>query len=65
MIFRVISFPSFGEIIHRYEVQPDPCKEYRLTEILPLKSKKETPSFLGIIKYLAKSSLATSKNMQL
>ena len=55
-----MSVPFFGEIISRCGVKPDLQKLKALTEMPPLKIKKELQTFLGIIDYLSKFSHSTA-----
>ena len=57
---RCIFIPFFGEIISRQGVNQNPFKFYALTGKPPAKTKKELQSFLSIMNYLSKFSLATA-----
>ena len=51
-LFRCTSIPFFSEIISHQGGSLDPRKVHVLTDMLPLKSKRELQSFLGILHYL-------------
>ena len=57
--FRCTSVPFFSEVISRYGVQPNPWKLKALTDMLPLKTKKELQTLLSIINYFGKLSPST------
>ena len=58
--FRCTSIPSFGEVISRRGVQPDPQEIKALTDMPAPNNKKELQAFLGIINYFGKFSLGTA-----
>ena len=47
-LFRCTSIPFFGEVISQQDVSPYPRKLQALTDIPPLKSKKELQLFPGV-----------------
>ena len=53
--------PLFGEIIFRCGIQLYPHKLDEYTGMPSYPNRKELQSFLGIMNYLGKSSLATSE----
>ena len=48
MLFRCMSVPFIGEDISRHSVKPYPWKVEALTEMSPLKTKKELQTFCRI-----------------
>ena len=54
MSFKIASVPFFSKIISRQGVRPDLTKLKALTDMPPLKSKKEFEAFLGVLNYFAK-----------
>ena len=60
MPFQMHECPFLWEIISKCGMKPDPHKFHVLTEMHPLKLKKGLQSFLGIMNYLSKYSLAIS-----
>ena len=48
-------------MISRYRVSPDPAKSKTLTDMKPLKMKRELQSFLDIVNYLSKYSTTTAE----
>ena len=56
-----MSIPFFGEIILQQVVSLDPSKIQVVTDMLPLKMKKELQLFLSIPNYLINISPATAE----